>query len=281
MSIYPETEHTKIQKLLTHKIRFDPRAQQNNMEILKAIALEGPMLKWGVSKSTGINYPTVSRRIDSLFKDEYLGEAGTRVIERGQQSEETEYGLTWKGFIASLSIDEIRKSGILVLKKNTLLSLPEKNLILAVAEDIWEPQKIELLFNMFLFGYLYSNAPPLEDLNANDLQGWLIPIFQTGTDLDFIKDNDVSFKTENRNLLTLLDNPEILHYVKTNLIPTISNYEQNMRDYIIFIKILNELGKFLLQLEIEDSPSKKLMEFIERDFPSKMSEFKKLLEESA
>ena len=239
------------------------------------------MLKWGVSKSTGINYPTVSRRIDSLFKDEYLGEAGTRVIERGQQSEETEYGLTWKGFIASLSIDEIRKSGILVLKKNTLLSLPEKNLILAVAEDIWEPQKIELLFNMFLFGYLYSNAPPLEDLNANDLQGWLIPIFQTGTDLDFIKDNDVSFKTENRNLLTLLDNPEILHYVKTNLIPTISNYEQNMRDYIIFIKILNELGKFLLQLEIEDSPSKKLMEFIERDFPSKMSEFKKLLEESA
>jgi len=278
---YPEDVQLKIRELTSYKIDFDKRSYANNMKILKVIAQDGPMLKYGIQKATKLRDSTTSRRVDFLYEEEYLGEADTRQAKRGTQSENIMYGLTWKGFFAGLSLDEIRYTGTNVLKKNPLLNLPEKELILTFAEEIWGDKQLALYFDAVFFGYLFSNAPPLKDIKENDLQGWLIPILRTGTNLEFIRDIELDIKTDTRNLLSLLDNPEILYYVKTNLVPKIAEYERNLRESFNLFRMLNDLGKYVSQLEVTDSPSKRLMEYMEGEFSTKFENFDAKLEDSS
>jgi hypothetical protein len=119
--IETEDQHTNLDELAKAQIpALGKRGEQNNKRILKVIALNGALLKYDVSKSLNLSlsdYGTISRRIDALTKAEYLKEAGKRTTRRGKQAEQSLYGLTWRGFIASLTIKEVRGKILEVLRR--------------------------------------------------------------------------------------------------------------------------------------------------------------------
>ena len=256
--------HINLDELCQMKIpALKGRARTNNLLILETIAAEGPLLKYDVYRKLrkrGIReYSTVTRRIDSLRERKYLDEASKRITERGKREAESMYGLTWKGFIASLVSENVQGNILKVIGKNPLLAIPEKEFVLLVLEDIFDPKEVKAIAEILLYGYLMA-IPNLESIEEDELWIWILQALKE-IPPDIVKVTEIPDRK--KDLTKLLDNPRILQYLKDKILPKISEYERNLYILFQFFKILNELGDFVSKLDPEDKPSEKLKEYLE------------------
>lgn len=235
----------------------------NNILILEILASEGPLLKYDVYKKLkekGVSeYSTITRRIDSLREKGYLNEAGQRITKRGKQKEESMYGLTWKGFIASLINDKVRENVLHVIRINPLLNIPEKEFVLLVLEEIFNVKEIELLTTHLLSSYL-KVIPNLEKIEETELVLW---IFQALKEVPSTGNSINTLSEKKKDLTKLLDNPRILQYIKDRILPMLSEYESNFYVMYQFFKTLNVIGNFIQKLEPENNPSERLKEYLQ------------------
>lgn len=272
--------HINLDELSQMKIpALKGMARTNNLLILKTIATEGPLLKYDVYKKLkkkGIaEYSTVTRRIDSLKERGYLDEAGKRNTERGKQKAESMYGLTWKGFIASVAGRKVEQDVLQVIEKNSLLVIPEKEFILLVLRDIFDPKEVEKITNLLLYGFLRA-IPNLENIEEEELGMWLLHGIRE-IPPHIIKINEISEKK--KDLTKLLDNPRILQYIKERILPMISEWKRNFYVLFQFFDMLNKLGNFVRELRPEDEPSERLKEYLETvKLEEKMLELEKYTE---
>lgn len=252
--------HIKLEELSQMKIpALKGRARANNLLILETIASEGSLLKYGVHKrlkKKGIaEYSTVTRRIDSLRKKGYLDEAGKRITERGKRKAESMYGLTWKGFIASLLSEKVRGNALQVIERSPLLAFTEKELIISVLREIFTQQELDDIITSILTAYLRA-IPNLETIREENLWIWFFEIREISFPEKF------QLKKLPKDLLELLDNPTILQIVKERILPIILEYEEKFYVLFQFFKILNELGAFIKKLRPEDKPSERLKKYL-------------------
>lgn len=256
--------HSNLDELIQVKIpALAGRARVKNLLILETIAAEGPLLKYDVYKRLKrrkiTEYSTVTRRIDFLKRKGYLGEAGKRVTERGKQKAETMYGLTWKGFIASFAGNKIRENALQVIERNPLLNVPEKEFVLLVLREALNSKEIQKITALLLYGCLRI-IPNLESVREGDLWLW---VFQGLKEMpsDYLKITDVP--EQKKDLTKLLDNPRILLYVKTRILPLVSEWKRNMRAILGVFEVFDQMGVFIKELNPDDKPSEKLKEYIE------------------
>lgn len=234
------------------------RGAENNRLILKNIAMNGPMLKYGIHKNVRIGrYSTVSRRVDNLTERCYLEEASKRATERGKQTEESMYGLTWRGFIASITIKEVRENILQVLRTNPLLTFPEKESVLPILEELVTQQELEMIARSVLEAFL-KTIPNLELVDNDSLLAWLLAIKEKPELPDGFKLSKIP-----KDAWELLDRPAILKVVKENIIPLVKEKTMEIRAMYQIFSVLNEVGDFIFDLEVGDQPSKRVKEFIE------------------
>ena len=267
-SSYP---HSNFRELVRARIpSLGGRAAENNKLILEKIALEGPLLKYDVCRSLNLSlsdYGTISRRIDALTKAGYLEEAGRRATRRGKQTEQSLYGLTWRGFIASLSIQDVRENVLQVLRRNPLLDFPEKETVLLILEELINQQELEIIARTVLEAFLRT-IPNLELVENEPMSffAWLLSIkeikFPDGFKLSRLQDED--------KLLKLLDKPAILRVVKEKIVPLIKAKTKETKEMYQIFLVLNEVGEFVSNLEVADQPSRRIMEYYENELKPKL-----------
>jgi len=265
-------KHTNFNELVKIKIpSFGRRGAGNNKAIIKIIALEGPLLKYDVSKSLNLSisdYGTISRRIDALKKAGYLEEAGKRATRRGKQTKQSMYGLTWRGFIASLAIKEVREKIVQVLERNPLLTFPEKDTILVIIEELTSQQELEIVTRTVLVEFLRT-IPNLEFVENDPMNifAWLLSSIR---EIKFPEGFKLSKLQDEEGLLKLLDNPAILRIVKEKLIPVIKVKTMETKAVYQLFQVLDEIGEFIRNLEVEDQPSEKIKLFFENELKPKL-----------
>lgn len=262
--------HTNLDELFQAKIPpLKGIGRRNNLLILETIAMEGPLLKYDVYKrlkEKGLEeYSTVTRRIDSLREKGYLEEADKRITARGKRKAESMYGLTWKGLVASLAGKKIRKGALQVIERNPLLVIPEKEFVLLILKDIFNPEEVERIASIMLYGYLKA-IPNLEDIEEEKLGIWILPALGE-IPPDIIKAEMIGQK---KDLTRLLDNPRILQYVKDRILPKIAEYEKNLNLLLQFFTLLNQVGDYIKELNPEDKPrpSERLKEYLKNMKPA-------------
>lgn len=255
----PDSLHTYFERLVESKIPvFSGIASDNNRLVLKSIALRGPMLKYSIFKSAEIGrYSTTSRRIDNLADKGYLAEAGKRVTARGKKTEESMYGLTWKGFIASITINEVRANVLQVMKINPLLFFPEKELILPLIEEIMTPQELETI-TISLLEALLKTIPDLELVDDEQLFFMVISAL-----LKLRLPRNFTLSRMPKDAWELLDKPAILHIVKEKIVPFLKNYADGIKAMYLLVSAFEGFDKFFYELDVTEQPSKKIREFVE------------------
>ena len=191
------------------------KGSDNNRLILEYVALNGPQLKYRIFKdleARGLDrYSTVSWRVDALTKTGYLAEALEIPTERGKQIKESGYGLTWRGFIASLSIKEVRENIFQTLERNPLLTFPEKDSILLVLKEIYSQHDLEAISELILEAYL-KVIPNVELIKDENLWMCLLAIREFPPGLKDLKPSKMPEDAWN-----LLDKPAIFQLVKEKL----------------------------------------------------------------
>jgi hypothetical protein len=254
---------------------FTERGAENNREILACVALNGSMLKYDIAKKTKMLNSTASRRVDALAERGYLGEAGKRLTQRGRQAEETMYGLTWKGFVASATIEEVRKNTVLVLERNSLLAFPEKELVLPITKEIAETEDIDTLITSLTKAILES-IPNLEPVDEKQMPALILSAF---TRLQLPKDFKLSKIP--KDAWELLDRPTILKAVKEIVVPFFKQYADSAKAMYLLVSAFDGFDIFFGKLDVSDQPSKKIKEFLEKGFQklSKNSEKMFMVEE--
>lgn len=235
------------------------KASENNGAILRYIALNGPSLPYDVHKALphrSIRYSTVNRRVRDLLKREYLAAAGKRATQRGKQEEETMYGLTWRGFVASLSVREVRDSLFQVLEKNPLLTFPEKDSILVILKEIFSEEELATISKSMFEAYL-KVIPNIELIKDENLWTYVFAIRPPSS----LKNVKLSKMPE--DVWELLDRPAILQVAKEKIIPYVRRKKTQLEDLFKIWVILDELGAFVSKLKVEDEPSKMVKEYLE------------------
>ena len=181
------------------------------------------------------------------------------------------YGLTWRGFIASIAINGVRRNLVQVLKNSPLLIFPEKELVLPFLEENLTVQEAEILARAILESYL-KTIPDLEYVQ-NEPMSLLSSFFNMREKPELPQGFKLSKMPRNtEQLLQLLDKPTILEAVKGRLIPLIRQKTSEFETMYSVICIFNELGTYISRLEIKDQPSKKISEYIEHNLSPKLSE---------
>lgn len=263
MSIRPSDPHSILDELAMARIPvFGRRGAQNNKRILRSIALNGSSLKYDVCKNLELplsRYGTISRRMDALKEGGYLGEAGSRATKRGKQEDQSLYGLTWRGFIASITMNEVRENILQVLRVNPLLDFPEKESVLPILGDLITNLELETLTRSVLEAFL-KTIPNLELVENEPMSilAWLLSIKE---EIKLPK----GFKLSRipKDAWELLDRPAILEVVKEKIVPLIKQKAMEIGVMYQIFSALDEAGDFISALEVEDQPSKKIKEFIE------------------
>jgi hypothetical protein len=260
-----EELHTYFDEIARSAIPiFRRKGASNNRAILKCIALNEPMLKYDIAKTLKIGrYSTISRRVDDLIDREYIAEAGQRITRRGKQSKETMYGLTWRGFVASLTINQVRTNIVHVLRNHPLLAIPEKEAVLIFLEEFTTPRELDIIAKAVLEPLL--EITPNFEMIRNDpvsLLGWLISINEPprlpseGFKLSKIPKDPWA-------VLQLIDKPAILSAVKNSLVPLIIQKTKEIASIYRMLVVINDFSDFVSGLEIEDKPSLHIKDYLE------------------
>jgi len=272
---------THINKeLVAHKIPvFSGRASDNNVQIIKSIALSGPVLKYDVYKDIKGEYSTTNRRIDDLFRKGYLAKSGERKTQRGVL--ETRYGLTWIGLIASLAINEVRENALEIMEKHltglNIKSMQDSGfefetlfrLVKEFFESILDSKQIETFITVLFKGYLHSPAPTLDSLASVEISyfeimQWIMVTLQYSmSEIETLPDGP---PIPAMKIIELFDNPDILHLTQS-LFPKISeHYKEGLENqYRFLVHIPSEIGTIIQGLDADDKPSVKVKEFLENE----------------
>ena len=268
--------HINLDELIKSRIpALREKAAENNKRILEQIALNGPLLPYDVHKnlnakskgSTGpILYSTINRRIKDLKKRGYLKAAGTRLTERGKQTEESMYGLTWRGFIASLSIAQVRENILQTLEKNPLLTLPEKESILVVLKEIIIPQELGIIAESIFEAYLNA-IPNVEIIPDGQLWIWFFAINKFPPLPENFKLSKVP-----EDALELLDRPPIFKVLKEIVLPFVRQRAAEAKATYMMLEPFDRLGKYISDLDETDKPSEKVREYIQKELPKTISD---------
>jgi len=223
------------------------RGSANNGAVLGTIALEGPLIKYDLFKELknsrrGIIYPTISRRVDDLVDRGYLETVGTRTIVVGKRKDESStYGLTWKGFIASLTIETVAQDILRVLEKNSHLKFPfPRKVPLRIIGEIFTKGELRLIGQALLTGYLRAIPKDLEYIKPEQYLMYLFPAF---TEAPKIQE-----KFEEKDLSRLLQIPEVSEFISKLLNDT----EKMLEEPLLGIKEIKKgLSKHLRTKEDE------------------------------
>jgi len=266
-------KHISFPELVELKIpALSGRGAKNNKLILKTIALSGPLLKYDIFKDAQIDrYSTISRRVDGLIKKECLEEANQRITKRGKKKVESMYGLTWRGFITSLTIKEVRENIIQVLKRNPLLTFPEKEIVLPILEELVTQNELETIATTVLEAFL-KTIPNLEliEIEPMSIFAWLLSSIK---EFKFPDDFKLSRIQDEEELLKLLDKPAILQAVKEKLVPLVKQKTMETKAMYQMFLVLNQVGEFISKLQVEDQPSEKIREYYENELKAKLESF--------
>ncbi|MCJ7635692.1 hypothetical protein MUP77_25280 [Candidatus Bathyarchaeota archaeon] len=266
--------HINLDELVKSRIpALREKAAENNKLVLEQIALNGPLLPYDVKKNlntkskgspASILYSTINRRIKDLKKRGYLAIAGKRLTERGKRTEEPAYGLTWRGFIASLSIAQVRENILQTLEKNPLLTLPEKQSILAVLKEIVTPQELGIITKPIFEAYLNA-IPNVEMIRDDQLWIWLFAIDK------FPKlPENFEFSRMPKDLVELLDRPPILKFVKEEIVPLVRQRTMEIKTIYEALRPLDQLCEYVLKLEDTNKPSKRIREYMQNKVPNNL-----------
>jgi len=266
-----DPRHINFNELVKSKIpAFSGIKARNNELMLGYVALNGPSLPYGIFKDLkeqgfyeDWQYPTVYRRIKDLKRKGYLCEAGKRPTRRGKQTEETLYGLTWRGFLASLSMKNAREKALVVVKRNPLLNTsgvsPDiQEPVLSILQELIMPQELDVILKSFLTALL-KVIPNLEV--KGPLWIWIFQINENPFPEGF------KLKKVPENLYELLDRPEIFSIITNRIIPVVVPFvRQKTNELKSMYNIFQELNAFIeyfSKLDVENQPSGKIREYLE------------------
>lgn len=274
---------------------------RNNRLVLGYLASQGPSLPYKIFKDLkdlgyfkDKQYPTIYRRVKSLVKEGYVTQAGTRSTLRGKQSEETRYGLTSLGLIASLALESIRQDVIHAFEHHLNTIVPTNARIadveveaqrlaqgiLSFVGKIYTGEEIYAMITALFLGYLKSSAPPLDELIYSSIEGW-VPwiksiISNAAHEQKRLLPQGIEKTT---NLYQLLDEPDILDLVKV-VLPVIMTYSSNqIRTYYHWLLAANGLRETFDGLTPEDRPSKRAEDFLANKLPNLIQQFENSIRE--
>lgn len=203
------------------------RGSENNRLILETSALEGPLIKYDLFKALRnrgkeILYSTVSRRTDGLVDRGYLEAVGTRPIVVGKrQDESSTYGLTAKGFIASLTIESVSDDILRVIHKSPHLELPfPRKAVLKIIEEMFTDKELKSIGQALLTGYLRAIPKDLELLKPEQYVAYLLPAFTEAP--------DVQEKFQEKDWTRLFQIPEVFDFINDLLGTTEKSLEESL-----------------------------------------------------
>lgn len=205
-------------ELIESKIRIlRDKGSENNARILEILSSIGPLIKYDLFKELKTSgnknsdketrYSTVSRRVDDLVNRGYLQTVGTRTIIVGKRKEESsKYGITWKGFIAGVTIENVAEDVLKILEKNPHLPLPfPREAPIKVTRAIFSKRELKSITQALVTGYLRAIPKDLESLKPEQV---LIYLFPAITEAPEIKE---SF--EKKDASKLLQIPEVFTFI--------------------------------------------------------------------
>ncbi len=252
--------HIGIEELTRIRIpALRGRHESNNRFVLETLALHGPLIKYDIFKllkPEGVkHYPTISRRVDDLKKKGYIGASGKRVINVGRRVDKSPtYSLTWRGFVATLSIETVARKAPTVLQNNPLLKIPfPKKLVVRALDELFSPREIEAIVNALLEGFLRAIPRDVESIEQEKYIAYLVPAM--------VETPEIRERFERKNLTKLYQIPGFLDYV-LNLI---SNAEKQLTDALEGVQaIKKELNTHIQETKKQKMKANKLPRPIEK-----------------
>ena len=220
-------------ELIESKIRIlRDKGSENNARILEILSSTGPLIKYDIFKELkscenkpserGTRYSTVSRRVDDLVNRGYLQTVGTRTIVVGKRKEESsKYGITWRGFLAGLTIPSVSDDIPRALEKNPHLQFPfPREGPLEITKAIFTNKELKAIAQGLVTGYLRAIPKDLELLKPEQLPMYLFPAI---TETPNIKQ-----KFEKKDVSKLLQIPEVYNFIRSSLDSTEKMLEDSL-----------------------------------------------------
>lgn len=213
-----------------HIRALEGRDRKSNRLILEALAFNNSLIKWEIHKAVKkFSWTTISRRVDDLKKRGYIMETGKRRIVVAKRDEDTsEYGLTWKGFVACLYIRTVRENIIEAIKNN--LHIEPLNKVWSIVKEVWIENDIkyvvEVLLNVF-------KSMPIELESANEIQFFMY-FMAAMVNID----QHIAYEII-KKLYKLKESPTFLKYIYE----TIEEREKELK------KALKQFRKWKLEIE--------------------------------
>ncbi len=211
------------------------RGSENNRLLLEIVALEGALIKYDLfkkakAKQKTMQYPTVSRRIDDLLTKGYLQIVGERKITVGKREDKSPtYGLTWSGFIASLTLKSVAQNVMYILERNPQLQMPfPRELTFRVVRELFSEKELNLLAQSLLIGYLKAIPKDLEFLRPEQYPLYLLPAITEAP--------EIRGKIEQKDLSGLFQIPEVYEYFNKSL----TNFEKALEDSLLGIRKIRQ-----------------------------------------
>jgi hypothetical protein len=220
-------------ELIESKIRiFRDKGSGNNARILEIISSTGPLIKYDLFKELKSQdhkalekqprYSTVSRRVDDLVNRGYLQPAGTRTITVGKRQEESlKYGITWKGFIATLTLESAANEIPNILERNPQLEFPfPRETPIEMIKAIFTNKELKAIAKGLATGYLRVIPKDLELLKTEQLIMFLFPAL---TETPKTREN-----FEKKDMSKLLQIPGVLNFITSSLDATEKTLENSL-----------------------------------------------------
>jgi hypothetical protein len=220
-------------ELIESKIRIlRNKGSENNARILGILSHTGPLIKYDLFKEfkscsnktfeKKTRYSTISRRVDDLVNRGYLQPVGTRIIVVGKRKEESsKYGITWKGFIAGLTIEAAVDNITEILEKNPHLKLPfPREAPLKMTKAIFSNKELKVIAKVLVTGYLRAIPKDLESLKPEQMLMYLFPAI---TETPEIKE-----KFEKKDVSKLIQIPEVSSFIANSLDKTEKMLEESL-----------------------------------------------------
>lgn len=208
------------------------RKAENNKTILELVALNGVLNRYQLSNKSKQPihkqkpaYKVVLDRTKDLTNAGYLAIVEEKPQKKRSKEKTPGYGLTWKGFIASLSIDKVVINVISVLRNSPLLRLPMKETWLDLLEqnEVFSSEEVEAIARGIFRGLIEVLPHNIELIDDQNLLFYL-PLTKRFVDTDKIDKQKVS-----ERITLLLRHPTVLNLLEKLKTFQEGQIEQNKR----------------------------------------------------
>ena len=213
------------------------RDAKTNLMILERLALEGAQTVWNINKRLGRTreqYPTIFRAVTRLKRRMYLSKIGTVKMEKRKGRIPT-YGLTWRGFFASLASDKVCTNILDVLDKIDYITLPfPRDIIAPLAKALWDDEQIGKVARSVFQGYVTAIPRDVESIEIPTLVEYFFPaVFQASPILfGAMKQKDPS---------VLLKYPKLVKWLEEITASQIEKFEKTLERMREARRLLSDL----------------------------------------